>query len=231
MSVRLFIFFGIFFTLASVHAQEAINQTDAEGKRHGIWKKTYPSSQQLRYQGQFEHGKEVGVFKFYCEECKDQPTVIKEFNRDNPIAKVSYYTIKGKLVSEGQMNGKARIGEWVYYHEKSDQVMERQHYVDGKLDGVSTVYYPNGTITETVTYAKGERHGENLFYAPDGVLLKKLLYKDGQLHGPAVYYDAFGNVTIKGQYKNGKKDGLWQYYKNGKVEVEETYPKPNPSRQ
>ena len=130
------------------------------------------------------------------------------------------------MVSEGQMKGKKRIGEWTYYHKQGNQAMSRELYVDGEKDGVQTTFYPNGKITEEVTYANGVKQGNNNYYSPDGVLLKKLIYNDGKLHGPAEYYDVHGNVTIKGYYKNGKKHGLWQYFKDGKIAVEETYPKP-----
>ena len=123
-------------------AQADINQTDAQGERHGIWKKIYPGTDQLRYEGVFEHGKEVGTFKFYCEKCKKQPSVVKEFNANNSIAEVKYYTVKGKLVSEGKMDGKERIGEWLFYPEKSTNVLTREHYKDGKLDGQKITYYP-----------------------------------------------------------------------------------------
>ena len=48
----------------SLEAQEKINQLDQNGKRTGIWKKFYPN-QRIRYEGQFENGKEIGIFKFY----------------------------------------------------------------------------------------------------------------------------------------------------------------------
>ena len=60
----------------------------------------------------------------------------------------------------------------------------------------------------------------------DGILLKKLQYRNYVLVGEAVYYDSDGNISIEGSYKNGKKHGLWKYYKNGKVTLEEIYPKP-----
>jgi antitoxin component YwqK of YwqJK toxin-antitoxin module len=217
---------GVFLISFSVSAQDDINKMDAQGKRHGLWKKMYPGTKQLRYEGTFEHGKEVGTFKFYCEECKDKPMAVKEFNANDDISYVKYYTIKGKLVSEGKMKDKDRIGEWIYYHEKSNEIMTKEQYVNGKLDGIKTTYYPNGKITEEITYKNGVMEGENNYYSVDGKLLKKLNYKNEKLQGPATYYDANGNVTIEGFYKNDKKDGLWKYYKNGKVELEETYPKP-----
>lgn len=219
-------FFGIIFCFADAFSQNEINKIDSQGLRHGVWKKTYPKSDQLRYEGTFEHGKEVGEFKFYCAECKNKPSVIKTFNDKDDIAEVKYFTIKGKLVSEGKMKVKDRIGEWVYYHQKSNEIMTRENYTFGKLDGKVTTYYPNGTITEETDYKNGIKDGEDNYYSPDGVLLKKLLYKNDELQGPAIYYDAYGNVIIDGYYKNGKKHGLWKYYKDGKVILEEIYPKP-----
>ena len=199
---------------------------DAQGNRHGLWKKTYDGGKQLRYEGTFENGKEVGEFKFYCETCKDKPTVIKNFSGKDGMADVKYFTITGKLVSEGKMKDKDRVGEWVYYHEKSKEIMTRENYTNGKLQGKVITYYPNGKITEETTYKNGIKEGENNYYSPEGVLLKKLLYRNDQLQGAALHYDAYGNLVIEGFYKDGKKHGLWKYYKDGKVVLEETYPKP-----
>ncbi|MEZ4859598.1 MAG: hypothetical protein R2781_12425 [Flavobacteriaceae bacterium] len=220
-------FFILFILIASsLSAQEEINQMDSHGKRHGVWKKTYPNSQQLRYEGTFNHGKEVGTFKFYCENCGEQPSVISVFNDQDNSVWMQYFTIEGKLVSEGKMIDKEREGAWISYHEKSKQVMSREFYKKGKLEGKQTTYYANGKVTEEINYANGIKEGENLYYAPEGVLIKKLYYRNNQLDGAATYYDAFGVVVIEGYYKQGKKHGLWRYFKNGEVILEETYPKP-----
>lgn len=206
-------------------SQNQINQTDANGKRHGLWKKNFDDSKQLRYEGNFEHGKEIGEFKFYCEKCKNQPSVVKNFTGTDDMADVKYFTPKGKLVSEGKMKGKDRIGEWIYYHKKSKEVMTREFYSNGELDGIMITYYPNGKITEEITYKNGSKEGINNYYSYEGVLLKKLLYKDGKLHGPAVYYDAYGKILHEGSYKKGTKNGLWKNYKDGKLLSEESFPK------
>jgi antitoxin component YwqK of YwqJK toxin-antitoxin module len=218
--------FGILFCAISGFSQSDINQMDAQGNRHGLWKKTFEGSKQIRYEGTFEHGKEVGEFKFYCESCKDKPSVVKNFTGKDGMADVKYFTIKGKLVSEGKMKDKDRIGEWVYYHEKSKSVMTRENYAKGKLEGKVTTYYTNGKITEETNYKNGIKEGENNYYSPEGVLLKKLLYREDKLQGPALHYDAYGNLVIEGFYKDDKKHGLWKYYKDGKVVLEETFPKP-----
>jgi len=218
--------FFLVFSIATgfISAQE-INQMDANGKRQGVWKKTYPNTKQLRYEGQFKDGKEIGVFKFYCENCGKQPYAIKDF-KENGETWVQYFTKKGKLVSEGKMIGKSREGEWLTYHKKSKEIMTRENYRNDQLDGVVTTYYGNKVVTETTTYKNGIKEGSSKNYSYEGKLLNELEYQNDKLHGPTVYYDASGNKTIEGQYKKGRKDGVWKYYKNGKVEVEETFPKP-----
>lgn len=226
MKLSYFIFGFFICGVLSLKAQEEINQMDAKGARHGLWRKYYPGTEQLRYEGIFEHGKEVGVFKFYCEECGNQPTATRTFNAKDNSVWVQYFTIKGKLVSEGKLVDREREGEWISYHKNSSQPMSKEYYKNGKLHGKQTTFYPNGIITEEIQYELGVKEGENLYYSPEGVIIKKIQYRNDMLQGAAVYYDAFGNVAVEGFYKDDKKNGLWKYYKNGKIELEETYPKP-----
>jgi len=223
MRIFLIIFFGMFFSSYTASAQNKVNQLDANKERHGIWKKTYTQSKQLRYEGEFEHGKEIGTFKFYCETCGDQPEAVKEFDAKNGTAKVKFYSKEGKLLSEGNMEAKNKIGEWMYYAEESKAIIMRENYVDGKLDGEKTTYYQDGAITERLQFVKGKQEGESIYLSPKGKVLKKLYYKDGLLNGPAEYYDAYGNRTMKGFYKDGMKSGAWTYYKGSKVLFEKYY--------
>lgn len=210
-------------------AQE-VNRVDDNGRKQGPWKKSYPNTDQLRYEGQFENDREVGIFKFYCKDCGSQPVAVKEF-KDDGTAQVTFYDKKGNKLSEGSMLQKDRIGAWKIYDPKLGVLVAQETYTNnGKLDGIKQTYYPNGQLTEELTYQEGVLQGPNNFYSEEGVLIKKLAYSNDELHGPAEYYDASGNLTIKGQYVRGKKHGLWRYYKNGQVELEEIYPKPRPKR-
>lgn len=226
MNKTSYLYLILSFTIILPAVAQEINQMDESGQRHGLWKKKYDNSEQIRYEGKFDHGKEVGEFKYYCENCKDKPMIIRNFTGKDSVAEVKYFTKKGSIISEGKMSGKNRIGEWLYYHEKQNKLMMREFYKNDILDGAKTTFYPNGKITEESNYKNGVQEGANNYYSSEGVLLKKLSYTKGELQGEAYYYDANGNVTIHGFYKNGKKNGLWQYYKNGKVEMEETFPKP-----
>lgn len=219
------LFIGLIVGSGPLFSQEEFNQTDKEGRRHGVWKKYYPDSKQLRYEGKFVHGKEVGEFRFYCETCKDQPNAVLKYKERDPLVEVRYFSEKGKLISQGKLKDQIREGEWIFYHPNSDQVMTREFYVNGKLNGRVTTYYPNGKKTEETDYKNGIREGENNFYSEEGVKIKELLYKNGELHGPGKYFDGHGQVIIEGNYKDGRKHGLWKYYENGKVILEEKYPK------
>lgn len=208
-----------------VFSQNDVNQFDSQGKRHGVWKKNFENSEQTRYSGAFNHGKEIGVFKFYCNDCEDQPTIIKTFNDTDEVAEVKYFTKKGKLVSEGKMVGKLRVGEWIYYHERSKSIMTKENYTNGLLDGAKLTYYKNNTLAEELTYKNGLKEGTNIYYTHTGVVLKKLTYVNDELHGLGIYYDAEGKVILEGNYKNGKKNGIWKAYEDGKLVKEEKFPK------
>jgi hypothetical protein len=47
----------------SVGYAQNVNKFDENGKRHGLWKGIYEDTKNPRYEGTFEHGKEMGVFK------------------------------------------------------------------------------------------------------------------------------------------------------------------------
>lgn len=223
ISLKLF-FITLFLSTSLMFSQKEINQFDEAGKRHGVWKKYYDETDQLRYEGTFEHGKEVGEFKFYCEDCKDKPNAILRYNKRDHIADVQYLDKKGKVISEGKMENQKRIGKWKYYHPNSDLLMSEENYSNGILDGMTITYYPNGRKTEEIEYKNGAQNGIHNYYSEEGILIKKLKYEDDQLHGPAFYYDAQGQLTIEGFYKHGKKDKTWKYYENGEVVLEEEYP-------
>jgi antitoxin component YwqK of YwqJK toxin-antitoxin module len=204
------------FLSVNLWAQTEINQLDAQGKRHGIWKKLYQNGN-LRYIGQFEHGKEVGTFKFYPITGEKHPMVIKKFNKTTDLATVEYYSTKGVLESTGQMSGKKRIGQWTYFFADGKTVMSIENYKDGLLDGELKIFYKSGKLTELSHYKNGKKHGNSLRYSDEGVLMENLTYKDGVIHGPAVIYDEKGEVFARGSYENGIKAGIWEFNMDGEM--------------
>ena len=213
--------FIILLTFATIFcgAQESLNQFDANGKRHGKWQKNFDGTNVLRYTGQFDHGKEVGTFTFYQKVGKvSKIAATREFNSKDDIAKVTFYALNGKIVSEGMMDGKTYIGKWKYYHKNSDKLMTVEHYSnDGELQGKRLVFYENGQVAEELNYQAGKIDGISNYYSEEGTMVKKYTYRNGELHGETKHYENNGAISIEGQYQNGHKHGVWKYYRNGKL--------------
>ncbi len=207
----------IFFFAGVVTSAQDINQFDAQGERHGIWKKTFDGTNILRYEGTFLHGKEVGLFKFYKNINKKAVlTATKKFNEQDNKSKVTFFTSKGKVISEGQLDGKKYIGVWKYYQQRSNELLTLEHYDDlGRLNGERIVYYENGQIAEKQNYVAGKLDGVSFWYSLKNVVLKEFVYVNGELHGPSRYYNPKGELITEGAYKRGKKHGVWKYYENG----------------
>lgn len=206
------------------------NQLDANGRRDGNWKKNFEGTQVVRYEGTFQHGKEIGVFKFYTNvKGTAVLSATREFNPNTDTAKVTFLASTGKVISEGLMRGKNYIGDWKYYHKNGAEVMTLEHYNnEGLLEGLRYIYYPNGQVAEKSLYENGELHGETLGYAKNGTVVKVLNYKLGNLHGEAKFYDDTGILLVEGLYRNDQKHGIWKYYENGTLKEEKDFtPKSN----
>ena len=227
-------FLFLTFFLTNVTAQD-INQIDAKGERHGLWKKNFEGSDQPRYEGVFEHGREVGTFKFYkLVDGKSKLSATREFLPNSTKIQVKFYSSTGKLISEGMMDDKLFIGRWTYYQNKTKGILSTEEYNDkGQLHGDKLVYYENGKLAEKSTYVNGEIDGVSTWYSDNGTIVKEFTYKNGLLHGPSKYYNAKGQLLAEGSYKNDQKHGIWKYYENGKFTEEKdftTYSK-NPIKQ
>jgi antitoxin component YwqK of YwqJK toxin-antitoxin module len=210
--------------VGNLSAQD-INQFDANGKRHGIWKKNFENTKQLRYEGQFDHGKEVGLFKFYkLIKKKSVLTATKQFNDKDTSAYVKFLSSRGKVISEGNMEVKKYVGKWTYYHKSSNDVMTTETYnSNGLLQGEKLVFYKDGVVAERANYVDGKLQGESNWYSIKGVVLKAFLYDNNELHGVAKYYNGKAELLAEGRYKRGKKVGVWKYYENGELTEEKDF--------
>lgn len=211
--------------LTPVLAQTSINQFDDEGLRHGLWRKTFDQTDEPRYEGTFDHGQEVGVFKFYkLDENKSVLIATRAFNPDDNAIEVKFFSSKGKLISEGQMVDKSFVGKWVYYHHKTKDIMMVEHYNDaGQLEGDKIVYYPNGQIAEQSYYKEGKMEGTSKVFSEQGVLIKDYSYKNGKLNGVSKYYNGAGELLAEGAYREDRKNGIWKYYENGVLTEEKDF--------
>ncbi|TVZ51767.1 toxin-antitoxin system YwqK family antitoxin [Dokdonia sp. Hel_I_53] len=220
---RLLLFFLIS-QIQLVAAAQQYNSLDSEGRRHGPWQKMYASSNQLRYEGEFSHGEEVGTFKFY-DKSGGHPTATKVYNQESNLVKVTYYTTSGKKVSSGNMKDRKKVGVWVTYHQDGETLMIEEFYNDGDLDKERIVYFINKAIAQKEIYKNGKREGVTIYYTEDGKVLKTLTYKNDLLEGPAIMYNGLGVIEVKGFYKDNRKHGIWIYYKEGQPDEKIKFPR------
>lgn len=209
--------FLILLLISSVAFSQEFNKLDSDGKKEGLWKGQYELSKRPRYEGTFSHGKETGIFKFFDDTKKGDIVATRDFSANNGSSYTIFYDQNKNIVSEGKEIGKAREGEWKYYHKASKVIMTLENYKNGKLDGLRTVFYPNSKIAEEMSYVKGLKEGIYKKYSQNGTLLEQTTYKKDEYNGDAVFYNLGGVVASKGKFLNGKKAGMWQFFEKGKL--------------
>jgi antitoxin component YwqK of YwqJK toxin-antitoxin module len=212
------ILFFLFTMLFSVlHAQTETNKLDAKGLKHGVWKGLYEESKRPRYQGTFEHGKEIGMFQFFDDTQKGDVIATREFNPKDNSAYTIFYDQNKNKVSEGKVVNKVFEGLWKYYHYASPAVMTTENYKNGKLDGLRTVYFPNGKIAEQINYVNNLKEGAYKKYTETGIVIEESFFKNNEYDGLAIFRDVNGNVVSKGLFAKGLKIGIWEVVENGKL--------------
>lgn len=217
------VFVIILLSSGFVAQSQEINQMDAQGLRHGLWQKNYKGSKQLRYTGTFNHGKEVGDFKFY-DKSGGHPTAIKTYTEGTDLLDIIFYTKSGKKISEGKMKDRLKEGEWLYYHKDGKAMMAKEVYRLDKLEGKRFVYFENGKKAQETNYNNGLREGQEIHYNENGIVLKEFVYQNDKLEGPVKLYNYDGSLLREGQYKANRKHGYWKYYANGELEKTVKFP-------
>lgn len=200
--------------LSSIFAfsQTDCNKLDANGKKHGLWKGFYPESQRLRYQGTFEHGKEIGTFNYYDDTKAADIIGTRVFNDKDNSVYTTFFDQKKNIVSEGKSINKLNEGVWKYYHFESKEIMTLENYVNGKLEGKRTVYFKDGKIAEEAYYKNGMRNGIYRKLLENGTEIELANYKNNEYEGQTVFKDIYGKVVASGLYKANKKVGIWQMW-------------------
>ena len=211
--ILVLMFLNVFF----LYAQTDFNKSDAKGKKHGVWKGFYEESKRPRYEGTFEHGKEIGIFNFYDDTKAKSVIATREFNPKNNATYTIFYDQKSNKVSEGKVVNKLFEGQWNYYHQASKNIMTTENYIKGKLEGLRSVFYLSGKIAEEINYKNNLKNGFYKKYTEKGILLEESSFKGDLYSGLAIFRDSYGSTVSKGQFVNGKKSGIWQFFEKGKL--------------
>jgi antitoxin component YwqK of YwqJK toxin-antitoxin module len=216
-------FLGFLFLVnLSVFSQGVYNKLDEKGNKNGPWKGVYQDTKNPKYEGTFEHGKEVGTFTFFDNTKTKTVVATREFNpKDNSAYTIFYDQLKNK-VSEGKVVNKLYEGQWKYYHKASKAIMTIENYNKGKLEGLRSVFYASGKIAEETMYKNDLKNGAYKRFTETGIIIEESNYKNNEFDGLAIFRDADdGTIVSKGKFVNGKKAGIWQFFAKGKLIKEE----------
>ncbi len=200
--------------------------TDVNGKKQGYWKQKDEKTNKLMYEGEFKDDRPVGKFKYYYP--NDSIRAIIDFKKGGKVAYAKLYHYTGKRMGEGKYNSEVlnnlnRDSVWLFYDE-AGILISKDKYVNGKKDGVSYVYLPDGKLAEEKTYKNDVLNGPFKQYF-DGVKLRgQGAYKDGLLEGKVSYYFPNGTEVATGSYIKDRKNGPWIFKEeNGKIKEKELY--------
>lgn len=216
----LLLFLLSLFCWLGMSAQPAINQTDSQGRKHGVWKKYYGDKKQLRFEGRFDHGVEVGVFTFYYPNGKIR--AINDFRGKTGVCYSKQFTEEEVMVAEGKYIKTVRDSTWRFY-DLDGVLLSETEFEKGKKNGKDIVYFTDGKIAKMVTYKNDVLDGPFLENYESGVKKAKGQYVDGKLHGEVIYYDLNGQVSAKGKFNRGLRHGPWFFFSDGKLEEKKMY--------
>lgn len=215
--------FLLAFLSQSLSGQTDYNKLDNQEKKHGKWQGFYAESKRPRYEGTFDHGKEVGTFTFYDDTKAKSVIATRAFSPKDQSAYTIFYNQTKHKVSEGKEVNHLYEGEWKYYHENLPDLMSVENYKAGKLNGKRSVFYRGSgvpgeeNVAEEANYNNGLKTGSYRKYTVKGIVLEDSNYKNNLLDGLAIYRDPLGNLASKGKFTAGKKTGTWEFYENGKL--------------
>jgi antitoxin component YwqK of YwqJK toxin-antitoxin module len=200
------------------------------GFKNGVLKQFYENGN-LEKELVFDNNLINGHSKFYYETGKVK-------------AEGSYYKSDGGNVSRKGVPKNGREGVWKVYFE-SGKLEEVHTWKNGKINGLTQLYYENGNLKAEYTILNEIYSGVYKEYYSDGKLKSVKNYSNGKLNGLIQLYYETGNLkseytvlneivhgTCKDYFSNGQlslvrnfSNGILngpckKYFDNGKLEFE-----------
>ena len=197
-------------------------QTDAQGRKQGVWAKYDPASGDLAYRGQFVDDRPVGTFTYYYSGA--QTKALLTYKLEGKIIYAQLFHPEGSLMASGKYVGREiRDSIWNFY-DINGRKISTETYRFGVKHGLQVIYLPDGSKSREVIYRSDTLNGPVTEYL-DGVQVKfKGHYRQGLLDGDATYYRTDGSIASNGSYKKGQREGFWlRYDKTNKSPKKEFY--------
>lgn len=197
--------------------KEAMNKTDANGKKQGHWEKHYPSGK-IQYKGEFKNDKPIGLFTRYYEDGSVQAKI--NYDSDGVERAKIFYPRTGNLMAQGNYIDQKKDSIWLFYSE--DGVLTNSEtYKNNRKNGMSIIYYSNGSISEKVNYINDQKSGKwEQFYENGNPKLSATVEDGIKYMGEFISYYPNGNKQQSGKYVDGMKHSSWYFFnEDGSIET------------
>ncbi|MGI5846069.1 MAG: toxin-antitoxin system YwqK family antitoxin, partial [Alphaproteobacteria bacterium] len=105
-----------------------------------------------------------------------------------------------------------------FYFTADGKLYKIANFLNNKLHGKYTEYYPNGKIKKTINYENNKKNGICKEYYECGALKSKTCYQDDAIHGIFEKYYTNGKLEFKAQfYENIVQGQTKKYWPNGNI--------------
>ena len=149
----------------------------------------------------YERGTPTGEWKYYHDNGSLAKVV--KYNEGKPEGEVELRRADGTLQAKRSYKSAKREGVWIVYDATGEKPIREEQYSDGKLDGVSKVWYDNGQLAQENNFKDGKRSGVSTEWDREGVKRAEVTFADNQRDGKSTFWTPDGKV-IEQNYKAGK---------------------------
>ncbi len=132
----------------------------------------------------------------------------------------TYYP-DGKLQSIIHYRFGKETGKSVYMFQRPNTVEIEVEMKKGKRNGAFYRYFENGNLDTYCVYVNDSIEGLETMYTPNGEKIRETTYTHGRKNGPCKEYHVNGQVKAEGNFKDDLFDGDWTYYDDRGIVVGE----------
>jgi antitoxin component YwqK of YwqJK toxin-antitoxin module len=211
-------------TDANGNASGLVKQTKQMTSNYGVWIVTFyenkgkyegeyteqwaEGDKAMKTKGQYENGKKTGLwvsFDMYGNKTREENFVNVKLD-----GRQTFYEGKGIIDKYYTYKNDVRDGEYGLYTQ--GKLREKGAYVNGRIEGLSTSYYPDGTVKSEILAP----------HNPEDERIEKDYYPSGKLKVERQYENR-SPVSEKQYFENGKIRWVFQANENGSMVMTEEY--------
>lgn len=127
--------------------------------------------------------------------------------------------VDGRLYPRG--NAQAPFSGWVVEHYVDGALKSRSQTVDGRLEGVSEGWHPNGQAQVREHFVAGVAEGPVTKWYPNGQVLSEGMARQGRLEGTFRRWHDNGQLAEEVTLHHGEPQGLSRaWFPNGQLKAE-----------